>query len=162
MDLSDFVRESNRIEGIVREPTRSEVEAHERFLASDPSIPALIGLVEAVQPDARLRDRVGLDVRVGAFLPPPGGPEVAEKLRELLHTSRDPYWTHHLYETLHPFTDGNGRSGRALWLAMMGGIINVPLGFLHHWYYQSLADGTLLISRARPDLRILWDGPAAR
>lgn len=42
------------------------------------------------------------------------------------------------YETLHPFTDGNGRSGRALWLWAMGGIHRAPLGFLHHFYYQAL------------------------
>jgi hypothetical protein len=35
-----------------------------------------------------------------------------------------------------PTTDGNGRSGRALWLWCMRG--RAPLGFLHQFYYQTL------------------------
>lgn len=155
MDLSDFVRESNRIERIVRDPTTEEIAAHERFLSIGPNIDTIVEFVTAVQPDAHLRDRHGMDVRVGAFLPPPGGPHIRQQLGDLLSTARDPYWVHHLYETLHPFTDGNGRSGRVLWLWMMGGIHRAPLGFLHHWYYQSLADGTLQIMKARPDVQLI-------
>ena len=44
--------------------------------------------------------------------------------------------THVRYELLHPFLDGNGRSGRALWLWLMG---QAPLGFLHTFYYQTLS-----------------------
>ena len=36
----------------------------------------------------------------------------------------------------HPFTDGNGRSGRALWLWQMNN--HAPFGFLHTFYYQTL------------------------
>ena len=49
-----------------------------------------------------------------------------------------PFAVHVAYENLHPFMNGNGRSGRALWLWHMGGIEKVPLGFLRTWYYQSL------------------------
>ncbi len=55
-----------------------------------------------------------------------------------------PYISHVAYENLHPFTDGNGRSGRALWLwQMMHGTmrqVNMArdLGFLHTFYYQTL------------------------
>lgn len=158
MELREFIRESNRIEGIVREPSDTEIAAHQRFLAGELSINALVRLVAAVQPDACLRDRSGLDVRVGTFYPPPGGPLIQTELENLLRDQRDPYWTHHIYETIHPFTDGNGRSGRALWLWMMGGIQNAPLGFLHHWYYQSLRAGTMQLARANPHLDIRLQG----
>lgn len=139
--LEQFVRESNRIEGIYRAPT-NHIVAHERFLAEPPSIESLVALVKVLQSDAVLRDTAGLDVRVGNFFPPRGGPSIPYKLAGILASAkllRMPYRTHCQYESLHPFTDGNGRSGRALWLHMMGGIASVPLGFLHHWYYQSLA-----------------------
>lgn len=48
----------------------------------------------------------------------------------------DPPWEVHIaYEMLHPFTDGNGRSGRMLWAWQMR---NFPLDFLHTFYYQTL------------------------
>ena len=46
------------------------------------------------------------------------------------------------YETLHPFMDGNGRSGRILWAWQMIEHNIAPglsLGFLHAYYYQTLA-----------------------
>jgi len=33
----DFIRESNRIEGILRDPTEDEIAAHERLLGACPS-----------------------------------------------------------------------------------------------------------------------------
>lgn len=146
--LELFVAESNRIEGIHRLPLEHEIEAHLRLLRADWTVGFdLIGTVQhfvaTVQPGAVLRDRVGLDVRVGNHLPPWGGPQIRIGLAKLLIASRngDPYTIHRAYQNLHPFTDGNGRSGRALWLRMMGGPERVPLGFLHTWYYQSLSDG---------------------
>jgi hypothetical protein len=142
--LNDFLRESNRIEGIYRAPTLPELEATERFLKLDRlTIGDLVVLVEAYQPNARPRFTQGLDVRVGNHLPPRGGPHVMKRLDMLLEdvSGRDalsPFKGHLEYETLHPFTDGNGRSGRAVWLWAMGGIEAAPLGFLHHFYYQTL------------------------
>ena len=138
LDLRSFVRESNRIERILREPTDAEIAAHEQFLAGQPTLSGLIKFVSLVQPDAVLRDRPGLNVVVGRYYPPPGGPHIRIELERILRDASHPYLTHQEYEALHPFTDGNGRSGRVLWLWMMGGIGGAPLGFLHHWYYQSL------------------------
>ena len=137
--LVDFVRESNRIEGILRDPTTAELTAHAAFLTvQEPSTEALTDFVSIVQPGAILRDRVGLNVMVGRYFPPEGGSHIRAALIAILSDLADPYVTHQRYEALHPFTDGNGRSGRVLWLWMMGGIEKVPLGFLHQWYYQSL------------------------
>ena len=143
-NLVDFVRESNRIEGISA-GTVTEVEAHERFLANKHmSVPDLIQLVSVLEPTAQMRNAIGQDVQVGWHIPPRGGPRVHMDLATLLGDIQmegglDPYLSHVRYETLHPFTDGNGRSGRALWLWHMGGIEKAPLGFLHTFYYQTLA-----------------------
>ena len=141
MNLNDFVIESNRIEGINRVPLPEEIWAHERFLVLDSiGLVDLEAFVNVVQPGATLRRRLGMNVRVGDHIAPPGGPDIEERLNDLLNTATrdeaDPYKTHLGYERLHPFMDGNGRSGRALWLWMMGG--NAPLGFLHQFYYQTL------------------------
>lgn len=140
---ADYVRESNRIEGIKREPTQAEIAEHRRFLAlGDPTVADLEHFVSVYQPGATLRDRVGLNVRVGDHRPPPGGPDIRRALERILQDALAcPAWlTHIRYEKLHPFTDGNGRSGRVLWAWQMtrqvGGF---PLGFLHHFYYQTLS-----------------------
>lgn len=51
-----------------------------------------------------------------------------------------PMRAHVEYETLHPFMDGNGRSGRVLWAWQMrrDGRDPLQLGFLHAFYYQAL------------------------
>ena len=133
-----FVRESNRIEGILRDPTPAEIEAHKHFLGkSSITIPDLVHFVCSIRPGAFLRDRVGLDVRVGNHFPPRGGPGIEIELKDLLTRVGvlSPHEVHLHYEDLHPFTDGNGRSGRVLWLWQMK---DAPLGFLHTFYYQTL------------------------
>lgn len=139
-----FVTESNRIEGIKREPTAKELAEHQRFMALEiVTVEELERFVRIYQPNARLRDQPGLNVRVGNHIPPRGGKEIREKLADLLHRAcllPRPHMHHLEYEALHPFTDGNGRSGRVLWAWQMR---DYPLGFLHHFYYQTLQRNNL-------------------
>lgn len=143
--IYNFVVESNKIEGITREPTKAEIEAHKRFIMLDKvTIDDLVDFVKVVQPDAQLRNLPNIPgVRVGNHIAPPSGPYIQQHLQYILDNIWDltPYRQHCEYLTLHPFTDGNGRSSRVLWLWRMNG--SAPLGFLHKFYYQTLdaADG---------------------
>ena len=145
MTLWNFVKESNHIEGIDREPYGYEVQAHERLLA----VPQLLAtdLVEFVHDVAKasLRLKLGMNVRIGNHIPPPGGPDIIDDLQEILrdvnNNNDSPFNLHCRYEALHPFMDGNGRSGRAVWAWHMqrNGADPFAIGFLHRWYYQSLS-----------------------
>ncbi len=145
--LDDFVRESNRIEGIERLKGdlqfAREVVATQMFVNCDyPTVKGLCDFVATVTSlalhPAVLRNKPGMNVRVGDHFPPRGGPEITQALETILRNldRLTPFQAHVEYECLHPFTDGNGRSGRVLWLWMQGG--KAPLGFLHRWYYQTL------------------------
>ena len=85
MTLDDFVKESNRIEGISREPTWQEIDAHEQFLGVEKlAIQDLERLVSVCQPGAVLRSRSGLNVRVGRHVAPEGGLNILSDLATLL------------------------------------------------------------------------------
>lgn len=156
--VTDFMIESNRIEGI-KGARGVECCATQSFIEGPaPSIADLCALATAYTPAAKLRIAPGMDVRVGDHLPPPGGQKVAQDLSWLLLkiAVMSPHEFHVRYETLHPFMDGNGRTGRALWawqmvrrapsksvlkrVSITGGLYwdSLELGFLHRFYYQAL------------------------
>jgi hypothetical protein len=145
--VENFMRESNLIEGITRAPSHEEILATELFLNLKVlRIPSLKRLVSIYQPDAVLRDKKGLDVRVGSYRPPKGGTQICGDLEDFLTNISErpddfsPYDRHCEYEKLHPFTDGNGRSGRTIWAWHMLKVGKNPfnLSFLHRFYYQTL------------------------
>lgn len=148
--LTSFIKESNRIEGILREPSKAEIEAHLALLAVSSGCfeeKTLVEFVAVIAPGKLLREKRGMDVRVGSHIAPRGGPAISDRLIEILTMAAEgsnPYLVHQNYEHLHPFMDGNGRSGRALWLWQMKTYGNyeraLSLGFLHSWYYASLSN----------------------
>lgn len=145
--LVDFAHESNHIEGI--HSLAKDVEhgyALEQLLAVDHLLTVAVvdQFVHSVQPDARFRNLPGLNVYVGRHRPIPGGTlvtaEMSEILRDISRNNIFPFTAHRIYENLHPYTDGNGRSGRALWLWQMHKYqaYKAERLFLWEWYYQSL------------------------
>lgn len=157
--LLAFIAESNRIERI-ETTTQQDVVAHQTLLYENQmTIPALEAFVATVS-TGKLRNRKGRNVTITdkgsgqvLYRPPEGGGNVTRQLNLLLEAintgSLSPVEAHMAYETLHPFTDGNGRSGRALWLwqVQRQEPLRDPFGlsFLHRFYYDALAH-----SRARP------------
>ena len=147
--LQAFVRESNRIEGIHRDPSDAEIKAHRTLITRKRvSVDHVAQLVSVCQPNAVLRATTDIHgVRVGNHVAPPSGPSIVSDLDALLRgmaaKALTPWLAHVRYETLHPFTDGNGRSGRAVWLwhmTLMGRQRQaLAIGFLHNFYYQTLA-----------------------
>ncbi len=146
-DLKFFVAESNRIEGIRRAPIKRELQAHVDLLAlPELSVINVAKFVSSIQPGAELRIRPGMNVRVGSHIAPAGGSTVGHGLMIIINrvmNRENPWDIHVAYETLHPFMDGNGRSGRAIWLWQMLHQQEAPwalrMGFLHLWYYQTLS-----------------------
>jgi hypothetical protein len=137
-ELYKFVQESNSIEDINRKPFDVEIEELNKFmLLTIPTIDDLCHFVSVYEPNARLRTSYGDSVRVRTYIPPFGGPEIATELESLLKIAPflHPYDLHRSYEMLHPFTDCNGRSGRALWAWKTR---DISRGFLLPWYFMSL------------------------
>ena len=90
-----------------------------------------------------------MNARVGSRVCQIGGDYIRKELTIILSRAingsgifRQPFCIHKAFEELHPFTDGNGRTGRAIWLWQMVNQhdYDLSLGFLHKFYYQSLSE----------------------
>lgn len=141
--LRDFVRESNKIEGIDYSKDNAHLIALTVFLNLDRiTVEDMESFVSSVQPGARLRISDHMNVRIGGHVPIGGGPVVKTMLMDILRSANThtvtAFHNHLAYENLHPFMDGNGRSGRALWLWQMKPSLVECSSFLHMFYYQTL------------------------
>jgi len=160
MDTNQQVAESLHIEGIDRPPTDEEIAEHRRFMGLETlSISELEAFLKVFRPGARLRMYPGQDnVRVGPHVPPKSGEHIAAQLQALLSCINEKqidWWNAHIqFETLHPFSDGNGRLGRAIAYNQLRMTSRVDLGFLHAFYLQTLNTWTTNVEKflIHPDL----------
>lgn len=100
-----------------------------------------------------LRDRIvvigarGRGFAEARFVPPPPGDQLRAGLENLLAWIDDPpdlptvvlaALTHYQFETLHPYSDGNGRLGRLLVIVQLlrGALIREPLLVVSPWFEQ--------------------------
>ncbi len=144
--LDGFIHESNLIEDVVGY-SLAEFNAYQAFLElPEVTVEDVANLVNVAQPGALLRDSFGRDVYIGDYTPPPGGQAIKTELECILKmvvaNVRTPLDLHLMYEKLHPFMDGNGRSGRALWAWQMLHFYTYDLnqGFLEPFYRSVLRE----------------------
>lgn len=96
------------------------------------------------------------------FVPPPPSrvEDCMAALERFLHDEHTPYSTlvkaafaHVQFETIHPFLDGNGRSGRLLiaFILHHGGLLSKPLLYLSLYFKQHRAEYYRLLDRVRTE-----------
>lgn len=144
--MKAFLKESFSIGATQRPVTRKVVQATDRFLALRMlSTADIIDLVEVYEPNARLRSHADMLMAPTCFKHPPGGAEILRSLEEILLNEFHPWTAFVRYIILHPFTDGNGVSGRTLWAWKMLQQGTKPESFLHEFYYQTFESKRILL-----------------
>jgi len=142
-NLYRFAQESNEIEGIKDELSHvRHKKALVKFI-TQPEIKVvdLCTFVKTIEPRVVLRQH---DYQAVYIANQQGlrGTLVTLALEDLLERIQNKqincFQAHMEYETIHPFTDGNGRSGRALWLWQhIKHDVWPNLSFKHAFYYET-------------------------
>ena len=116
--VPDFVRVSNRMAGIEREPTPSEISAHRGLLAANAlRVENLELFVHHVAEGAQVRREPApqaMSADEEAFPREQLKADLATIVLAAQKQAASPQRLHRIYTLLSPFTDGNGRCGRAL------------------------------------------------
>lgn len=184
--LEHFAQDSWAIEREILkgEGLKHIAKAHADFFRIPaPSIQDLQDFAFLAGPDCELRSKRGrrYNVQIGNHHPPRGGPGIPIRLehqlnhirksaershRASLHETWDGRWViqmnamqnHARYERLHPFRDGNGRTGRLLWAwecvnaGLDPSLEWLPMrGFLQIAYYWALANSKALSQGQVPE-----------
>lgn len=123
VDMREYIRESNLIEGIDSEQADKDcLLAWERMQSYDTmthySLMLMHRMITHSQPDLSPSEKGNyrrIQVYVGKHVPP-AAHMVPSLMMDYLSTfeAMDPIEAHVRFETIHPFVDGNGRTGRML------------------------------------------------
>lgn len=145
--LERFLRSSNEIEGEVWKKLPIEAAKFALSLAYNDITSEDICKIHALHgEDLRSQNNVELGkfrvyhVRVGKWIAP-HPLEVPELMEDFCKNWKtyDAWKAHNEFELIHPFTDGNGRVGRLLWLIkMQQKEYSLDKDFLKEYYYQTL------------------------
>ena len=143
--LERFVMESDNIENIIeiRRHTVHQKALYSFLQQAKLTKNDLVNFVTQIEPKSYLRTKPDDNVWIGGRQAPPPNkslPRLETLLTNINDNNITPWEAHVEYESIHPFIDGNGRSGRAVWLWIMWNrkFYRGPYTFLQMFYYQTL------------------------